>query len=332
MNPNKILHYVLIIVLWLLILNMSGCDNGDSIDSSKIKSLSFNEIKQIEDIEKLDEIISMDRAEYSQIDYENYEVEVQYFGFEENLDDKLNFRLTYTSDNCEVVGYICVPADYLEKDYPVLIYNRGGNNELEKVYPALVAQYSNFGFIMLATQYRGNDGGTGDEDFGGDDVQDVLSLIDITQELPFTNGKIYMLGGSRGGLQTYCTLKADSLAGNDRIAAAVVMSGVSDLESLYYYRDWDMKVGLKTLIGGAPDQLPAEYEKRSAVFWPELIHTPLLIIHGKTDTTVPVDQAEVIYDKLKELDKDVELRIYDAGHQDLSPESFVEAMEWLHGH
>ncbi len=187
------------------------------------------------------------------------------------------------------------------------------------------------GYIVIATQYRDNDGGTGKDEYGGADVLDVISLIDVAELLPFGNGKLYMLGASRGGLETYCVLKEEYLAGKDRISAAVVAYGVSDLVKLYHFRDQGMKDVLVKYIGGSPEQVPEEYEKRSAVYWPELINTPLLICHGKTDERAPVEQAEIMYDLLKQQDKEVELVLHEKGHG-LTPESFRYAFEWLGEH
>ena len=64
-----------------------------------------------------------------------------------------------------MIGYISAPVDYMEKSYPILIYNRGGNGNFGEVNPDQLCLYSHMGYIVFATQYRGNDGGTGKEDY-----------------------------------------------------------------------------------------------------------------------------------------------------------------------
>ncbi len=285
-------------------------------------------ISSLDKLIKLNQIISIEEYKLNEYYFEIYKTNVEYLGLPEALNDKFNYKIRYKSGDCEVIGYISAPVDYMEKSYPILIYNRGGNGNFGEVNPDQLCLYSHMGYIVFATQYRGNDGGTGKEDYGGDDVQDVISLIDIAEQLPFTNGKLYMLGASRGGLQTYCTLKEEYLAGRDRISAAVIAFGVSDLEKLYYFRDQGMKDILSKYVGGSPEQVPEEYQKRSAVCWPELINTPLLISHGKTDERAPIEQAETMYDLLKKEGKEVEVMIYEEGHG-FTRESILYAFDWL---
>lgn len=344
MRTNICAGLIILVLSLLFLVSFAGCvgNNANDIstsitpsatitptsDSVETISLDNKDIDQIGDLDKLDQVISINEVILSEYYYELYRSSVEYHGLPEALNDKFNYKIRYKSDDCEVIGYISAPADYLEKNYPLLIYNRGGHGNLGEVTPAEVSLYAHMGFITLATQYRGNDGGTGKDEFGDADVQDVISLIDIAEQLPFGNGKLYMFGASRGGIETYCALKEEYLAKNDRISAAIVAFGVSDLEKLYQFRDQFMKNILIKYVGGTPEQVPEEYAKRSAVCWPELINTPLLILHGKTDERVPVEQAETMYDKLKEQNKDVELMLYDGVH-DYTPESFSYMFEWL---
>ena len=96
-------------------------------------------------------------------------------------DQILCFRLRYVSGDAEVIGYISLPADYETARYPVLIYNRGGNGEFSKLESPEVQLMARYGFVVLASQYRGVDGGTGMDHFGGDDVDDVIKLIDFAE-------------------------------------------------------------------------------------------------------------------------------------------------------
>ena len=37
------------------------------------------------------------------------------------------YRIRYLSDGYEVMGYVSAPIDFMEREYPVLIFNRGGH-------------------------------------------------------------------------------------------------------------------------------------------------------------------------------------------------------------
>ena len=53
-----------------------------------------------------------------------------------------------------------------------------------------------------------------------------------------------------------------------------------------------------------------EYKKRSAIYWPETIEAPILIIHGEKDSNVSVNQAENFAIRLKKAGKIYKLSIF----------------------
>ena len=127
------------------------------------------------------------------------------------------YSIRYKSDDCEVEGYAAVPAQF-EGRLPALIFNRGGNREFGALKPSIICRLAAAGFAAFGSQYRGNCGGTGREEFGGSDVNDITNLITIALEQSFTRDEaVYMIGRSRGGMMTYLTCARDT-----RIRAAVV--------------------------------------------------------------------------------------------------------------
>ena len=93
------------------------------------------------------------------------------------------YAICYQSDDCRVMGYAACPADP-DAPLPCLIYNRGGNREFGYLRPEAVCRFAVRGYVVLGSQYRGNCGGTGREEFGGADVNDVIRLIDMGLALP----------------------------------------------------------------------------------------------------------------------------------------------------
>jgi len=133
--------------------------------------------------------------------------------------------ITYSSDGLKVKGYLVIPAG--KGPFPCLIVNRGGNREFGAISDngavARLGSMAHWGYVVIASQYRGVAGGEGMEEFGGADVDDVLNLIPALESLPEADtSRIGMWGGSRGGMMTYL-----ALARTDRLRAAVIAAGVS---------------------------------------------------------------------------------------------------------
>ena len=190
----------------------------------------------------------------------------------------IQYRIRYVSDAYEVIGYVAAPVDFMYYRYPILIYNRGGNRTFGSLRePGAVAELAAYGFIVMGSQYRGVAGGTGREQYGGDDINDVIRLIDISESFDFAQqGGVYMYGASRGGMMTYIATRIDT-----RIRAAAVWAAISDTITGFHEREPAMQRVYIDLIGGPPeDQWLYEYERRSAVLWANEINTPLLIGHG----------------------------------------------------
>lgn len=153
------------------------------------------------------------------------------------------YRIKYLSDKLKVIGSLIKPKRGRRK-FSILIFNRGGNREYGKITDRTLIYLSylaSHGYVVLASQYRGNDGGEGREEFGGKDVNDVLNLIPLGKSLSFTEpDKTVMLGYSRGGMMTYLAIKKGA-----EIKAAAVVGGITDLIQLYKERESGMKRVLK---------------------------------------------------------------------------------------
>jgi dipeptidyl aminopeptidase/acylaminoacyl peptidase len=199
--------------------------------------------------------------------------------------------MTYLSDGLQVKGYLAVPKR--EDRLPCLIFNRGGNRAfgaLTDGYAARVlGKLATWGYVVVASQYRGNAGGEGREEFGGADLQDVLHLIPLLESLPHADtSRLGMYGWSRGGLMTYLALTQ-----TDRIRAAVIGGGMSDAFDTVARRP-EMDTGpFAEVIPDYAQRQEAALHARSPVRWPERLHkhTPLLLLHGSADWRVHPTQA-----------------------------------------
>jgi dipeptidyl aminopeptidase/acylaminoacyl peptidase len=63
------------------------------------------------------------------------------------------------------------------------------------------------GYVVIASQYRGNGGSESQEEFGGKDANDITTLPEVLKEIEHTYiREIGMYGRSRGGMMTYIAL------------------------------------------------------------------------------------------------------------------------------
>lgn len=241
------------------------------------------------------------------------------------------YALTYWSDGLRITGFLGRPT--APGPHPAIIHNRGGYDDVGALTGIELVPWVEAGYVAVGTQYRGNAGGEGHEDFGGQDVHDVLALIPLLQSLPFVDAeRIGMFGGSRGGMMTYLALKAQALGGRADIKAAVTVGGISDLFA------WDRERGGSLtsilwlpLIGVTPAQDRGPFEERSAVYWPELIDVPLLLLHGDADRDVSPQQSRALAAAVSAAGGAVELTIVPGGDHALSAQhgGYPEALAWF---
>jgi dipeptidyl aminopeptidase/acylaminoacyl peptidase len=216
-------------------------------------------------------------------------------------------RLTYRSDGFEVVAFFWHPQQRPPGGrWPLLVFNRGGLGEVFKLRPNTWFGFHNYvraGYAVLASQYRGNDGSTGQESPGDGDVRDVLQLFPLARELGGIDvDRAVMLGFSRGG---YVTLRA--LAAGAPVRAAAVLGATRSLARV----------------------APASPLVTAAV------PVPLLVLHGGADGSVPPTEALELWRQQMAAGQPVELHVFDGDSHGLSfsqRERDDEVLAWFASH
>lgn len=226
--------------------------------------------------------------------------------------------ITYESEGLAITGLEILPKLAPGEKIPLMIYCRGGNGNYGMLSPGqvtvLMAPFvQRMKLAVLASNYRGNGGSEGAEEFGGADVNDVLNLIALGMQQPWWDGRnLFLLGWSRGGMMTYLTLKAGIMPN-----AAVVGAGVTDLVSASAHRPLMEERVYKRRIPDYDARREELLQARSAVCWPEKLNAPLLILHGDADDKVEVNQARILVEKLQALGKMVRYVEYPEGNHAL---------------
>lgn len=243
--------------------------------------------------------------------------------------------MAYDVDGLRVTGAAVLPNWNEGERGPLVIYNRGGSGEAGALSPAQLSIYmvpcaQRLRAGVLASNYRGNFGGEGAEEFGGADVDDVLALVELGRQQPWWDGKnIFMYGWSRGGMMTYLCMKRGLV-----LQAAAVGAGLSDLTTIAAQHA-DMHTLYAKRLPGYPASAEAELAARSAIKWPEKITAPLLVMHGDKDPRIHVDDARALYETLSNLGAEVRYIEYPGGdHYLLIERQQVQdaVLEWFTKH
>jgi len=239
--------------------------------------------------------------------------------------------ITYASDGLKVKGYLALPKS--GERLPAVIFNRGGNRSFGEITDAQailrLGGLARSGYAVVASQYRGNAGGEGKEEFGGAEVDDVLNLIPLLESIPRVDAtRIGMYGWSRGGMMTYL-----ALARTNRVAAAVVGSGVTDLPDMLARRS-EMEDVLQALVPGYGEKRDEALAARSAVRWVDRLpkQTPILILAGTADWRVHPKQALDMAAALLEAKRPFRLVVFEGGDHGLTdyrPEVDRLVQDWL---
>lgn len=251
------------------------------------------------------------------------------------LSDVTVSAIEYDSGGLRITGIEVLPHFAEGEKAPLMLYNRGGSGNYGMLSPGqitvLMAPFAHaLRAGVLATNYRGNGGSEGRDGFGGDDVHDVLNLMQLGQQQPWWDGKnIFMLGWSRGGMMTYLCLKHGA-----PITAAATGAGMTDLPANLAARP-QMESVYQRFANGFDVNRDEVLRERSAVCWPEKINAPLLLMHGDADDVVDVAQARMLHQQLQQLGRPVRYVEYAGGNHALRksvPQYTAEVVRWFEQH
>ena len=212
------------------------------------------------------------------------------------------------------------------RDIPALIYKPTRSNRAAIVNPHggprgqsgfewdIFTQYLLAkGYTYLEPNYRGSTGYGYDyemlnqEDWGGGDVQDILTAADYLSGLGWVDRRrIGLLGGSYGGYLTFCTLANDPGRG---YACGVANYGDADLFTSWALTDRSTRLYTEMQLGH-PAHKRSVYEKGSLIRLAKEIQSPILLTHGLEDPVVPPESSEEIAQALRREGKTFEYKTY----------------------
>lgn len=241
--------------------------------------------------------------------------------------------ISYLSDGLKVRGFVVKPKQ--KGKYPCIIYNRGGNRNTGALNFATallrMGQLAKQGYVVIGSQYRGNANGEGQEEFGGQDVNDVTILPEVLAEIEEADtSRIGMYGWSRGGMMSYIALTKMK-----NIKAVVVGGAPTNLTQINRPKMEEMVYA--ELIPKYWKNKTVELEKRSAIYLADQFpkDIPILMLHGNADWRVKSTESLNLALKFEELRIPYRLKIFEGGDHGLSEhrkEVNIEVSRWFNAY
>ncbi|CAM1373188.1 alpha/beta hydrolase family protein [Tenacibaculum xiamenense] len=227
------------------------------------------------------------------------------------------YSIAYKSDDLTVSGSLVVPKK--EGKYPCVIFNRGGNRNYGRLDFRMINKYMTFlaeqGYVVIASNYRGNNGGEGKDELGGEDVQDVLNLIPVLSQIDKADtSRIGIYGHSRGGMMTYKALRE-----SNKFKAAVVLAGTTNAFNTVKNRPELEERVHSQIIPNYKEDKENQLKERSVVFWEDQLNrVPLLMLHGTADKSVDYNQPIELVNKFESIKFPYQFVSYKADDHKLS--------------
>ena len=222
----------------------------------------------------------------------------------------------YTHSRGETIygRYYLPPHFDPEKKYPMIVNYYGGcsptGRNFESRYPHHL--YAARGYVVYIVQPSGATG-FGQEfaarhvnTWGEGGAEDIIEGVEkFCAEHPFVDkGRIGCIGASFGGFMSqYLVMKSDIFA------AAISHAGISDITSYWGEGYWGYSYCEVSTANNYPWQPEAQKMilSQSPLFNADKINTPILFLHGMSDTNVPVGESIQLYTALKLLGKDTSM-------------------------
>jgi dipeptidyl aminopeptidase/acylaminoacyl peptidase len=216
-----------------------------------------------------------------------------------------------SADGTDIEGFIVTPPAYdKERRYPTLLRIHGGPvSQYRFSFSAEAQLFAANGYVVVMSNPRGSSGYGQDfsaalwAQWGVKDFEDVMAGIDYAIELGLSDPDRLGVGGwSYGGILTnYVITKTDRFQGAISGASEVLFA--ANYGHDHYQKEWEKELGLP-------------WENREA--WDAItpfndvgkVTTPTLIMGGKEDWNVPINNSEQLYQALKRRGIPTQLVVY----------------------
>jgi dipeptidyl aminopeptidase/acylaminoacyl peptidase len=221
-------------------------------------------------------------------------------------------------DGLTIPGLLTWPANVqveARKNLPLVVMPHGGPEAYDAVGFDWLAQYmANEGYAVLQPNFRGSAGFgqafayAGYGEWGRKMQDDITDGADALIEMGWADpARICIVGWSYGG---YAALAGGALT-PDKYKCVASIAGVSHLREMLAterreHGDRSRTVTYWESLIGDPDKDRDAIDAVSPALHADRFTAPVLLIHGASDTVVPIRQSEVMNDALKNAQKSVQ--------------------------
>ena len=229
-----------------------------------------------------------------------------------------------SKDGTEIEGFIVTPPDYEPgRRYPTLLRIHGGPvSQYDFSFSAEAQLFAANGYVVVRANPRGSSGyGQAFSaalwaNWGNPDFDDVVAAVDFAVDEGYSDPERLGVGGwAYGGILTnYVITKTERFKG--AITGASEVLYISNYGHDHYQREWEKELGL-------PWENRELWEAISPYNNVDKVSTPTLVMGGKEDWNVPINNSELLYQSLKRRGIDTELVVYPGESHGISRPSFI---------
>jgi dipeptidyl aminopeptidase/acylaminoacyl peptidase len=240
-------------------------------------------------------------------------------------------RWKSSKDGMEIDGIVTKPVGYDgSHKAPFLLNPHGGPTGTSLLSVSVAAQVmAANGYMVLQPNFRGSIGRgekfarANQNDWGDGDYKDDMSGVQAVVDRGWADpDRLGAFGWSYGG---YMTFWMDTQT--DRFKAISPGAGLPDLYSMYSQSDIHRYMR-QYFDGKAPWDNFQEYWDHSPMKFVGNVKTPTMILHGQSDTRVPIPQSEEFYRALYERHVPVEYVVYPReNHGFVEPRHLVDRVQ-----
>lgn len=230
-------------------------------------------------------------------------------------------------------GFYVLPPDFdPAKKYPMIVHYYGGCSPSQRYMTGSYSPhlYSAQGYVFYVINPSGASG-FGQEfasrhvntagDFVADDI--IEGTKKFCEDHPFVDTThIGCFSASYGGFMTQLLLIK-----SDIYATGISHAGISDHTSYWGEGYWGYSYSQISMADSYPWTRTDLYVDRSPLYNADKIHTPLLFLHGSSDTNVPIGESIQMFTALKILGAETAFVVVDG--EDHHINDYTKRRDWL---